>query len=541
MDDAELVRLIVKAFKEKELLRIGNRSYINAFKYPESRFDLKDLLPNGGSLQVLNPSPIGQILTDPSKLFTDKYIIPPTSLIFKWADRIYEKKWWGELAGGIPDTSKVMQSSIALLVGGTMVIKADTYIIPSTVDIGPNGISIYGEEWSATVLKAKDGLNAPIFKVDATTEDRHDITFKNFKIDGNKANQTAGNAIEIVSASPYRLDRFTFENLQFKDVYAWAIRLNNTSYDNTLTRDFDFRHIWIRDSSGGIYMTALLAVNINSVWITDFSDGYAGIRADKTSSVITMNGVIASTTPYRGCGFYLNIISNSYISNCHAYGCIEGFNIKQAEFLPIMIANSVAQNIRDSGWVIDTGLGDRRGWIYLVNCEAGDCSRAGVGAAAGFWIRCREVKLLNCKIYDAAPTPYMYGVSLYADSDLSTLIALCTFLNLYAPKAGVGTATFKHNTGYTTENSGVATFSGDGVKTEFDIGAHGLAESPTNPSRIYAEGTPVSPDAQAGSPCEVYPVDLDADGNYEALRVKFASAPPAGTDNVKVRWKAELY
>ena len=98
----------------------------------------------------------------------------------------------------------------------------------------------------------------------------------------------------------------------------------------------------------------------------------------------------------------------------------------------------------------------------------------------------------------------------------------------------------RRNFGYATENSGVATFSGNGVVAEFNIGAHGLAESPRDPSRIHAEGTPVSPDAIAASPCEVYPADLDADGAYESLRVKFAVAPPAGTDNVRVRWKAEL-
>jgi len=99
----------------------------------------------------------------------------------------------------------------------------------------------------------------------------------------------------------------------------------------------------------------------------------------------------------------------------------------------------------------------------------------------------------------------------------------------------------RRNLGWVTENSDVLTASGDGVVTEFDIASHGLAENPTDPSRIHAEATPVSADAQAASPCEIYPVDLDADGAYEALRVKFASAPAAGTNNVKVRWRAELH
>jgi len=109
------MKLIVKAFEEKELLKIGNRSYVNAFRYPESRFDVKDLMPNGGSLQVLKNPDMLQPLSDPGKLFTDKYVIPPSSLIFKWADRIYDKKWWGEIAGGLTDAATVIQQAVNAL------------------------------------------------------------------------------------------------------------------------------------------------------------------------------------------------------------------------------------------------------------------------------------------------------------------------------------------------------------------------------------------------------------------------------------------
>jgi len=114
LTEDEVARLIVKAFKEKELLKVGNRSYLNAFKYPESRFDPKDLTPNGGSPQTLDP-PLLQPLTDPSKLFTDKYVIPPSSLIFKWGDRVYDKRWWGGVYGGLTDASAVIQSALNAL------------------------------------------------------------------------------------------------------------------------------------------------------------------------------------------------------------------------------------------------------------------------------------------------------------------------------------------------------------------------------------------------------------------------------------------
>jgi len=108
--------------------------------------------------------------------------------------------------------------------------------------------------------------------------------------------------------------------------------------------------------------------------------------------------------------------------------------------------------------------------------------------------------------------------------------------------ADAGTQNIKEdNIGYPNKTSGVSTFSGDGTATEFTIASHNLAENPTDQKRLFCEVTPVSADAQGASPCECYPYDADGDGAYEALRVKFSTAPPSGTDNVVVRFKAELY
>jgi len=89
-------------------------------------------------------------------------------------------------------------------------------------------------------------------------------------------------------------------------------------------------------------------------------------------------------------------------------------------------------------------------------------------------------------------------------------------------------------------NSGTATFNGDGTTTDFLIGAHGLAENPSDRARIHVKVTPVSGDAVDASPCVAYASDEDADGAFESIRVKFINAPISGTNNVVVRWKAEL-
>ena len=74
-------------------------------------------------------------------------------------------------------------------------------------------------------------------------------------------------------------------------------------------------------------------------------------------------------------------------------------------------------------------------------------------------------------------------------------------------------------------NSGIATFSGDGSTTQFKI-EHGLVKAPSK-----VQVTPMSADA-AG---DFY---VTADDTY--IYINYSTAPPSGTDNVKVSWCAEV-
>jgi len=91
-------------------------------------------------------------------------------------------------------------------------------------------------------------------------------------------------------------------------------------------------------------------------------------------------------------------------------------------------------------------------------------------------------------------------------------------------KVGVNTIC-RCNDGYVTENEGVATFSGDGTTTVFNI-AHGLAGTPTK----YGV-SPLTPDADADRT-----ITVDASN----IVVSFSVAPPTGTDNVKFGWWAKI-
>ena len=156
----------------------------------------------------------------------------------------------------------------------------------------------------------------------------------------------------------------------------------------------------------------------------------------------------------------------------------------------------------------------------------------------GIYIRALKTKVINNNLYDDQDSPTQrYHIYVYwGDSEIvgNTFGAAASGAYSVRGDSPVKPALIKFNIGYTTENSGTATFDGDGTTTDFSIGAHGLAV--TDPSRIVVKVSPVSADAIAASPCVGY---VDPADNTK-IRVKFASAPASGSGNVKIVWEAQV-
>ena len=121
-----------------------------------------------------------------------------------------------------------------------------------------------------------------------------------------------------------------------------------------------------------------------------------------------------------------------------------------------------------------------------------------------------------------------YGVSFNAGDGL-VVVEGNTLENMRLEAINIGGSPpdyrIKGNVGYATENSGTATFSGDGSTTQFSI-EHGLVSTPSK-----VQVTAMSSDA-AG---DFY---VTADSTY--IYVNYKTAPPSGTDNVKLSWYAEV-
>jgi len=140
---------------------------------------------------------------------------------------------------------------------------------------------------------------------------------------------------------------------------------------------------------------------------------------------------------------------------------------------------------------------------------------------------CEANKIIANKCYDDQDTKTQeYGIKERGATDYNVIVYNDVRENKTAGLYIVGANTIvKNNIGYLTENSGTATFSGDGSTTQFSI-EHGLVSTPSK-----VQVTPMSEDASG----DFY---VTADATY--IYVNYKTAPPSGTDNIKVSWHAEV-
>ena len=174
------------------------------------------------------------------------------------------------------------------------------------------------------------------------------------------------------------------------------------------------------------------------------------------------------------------------------------------------------------------------GGILRSNCLTSDSHGLAISA------KDNEVhlKIKSLRVFDDQETPTQTkAIELFGDKPIKLKIfdsllsgSVSNFKN--SNTASDTEITIRRTGGYTTENSGNATFSGDGSTTDFEIGAHSLAI--TDPSKIVVKVSPVSQDAIDASPCIGY---VDPSDNTK-IRVKFDSPPASGSDNIKITWEA---
>jgi hypothetical protein len=377
------------------------------------------------------------------------------------------------------DASTVIQNALnALTSGGKIFIKDGTYIINTTL-LPKSSVTIEGETPSGSILKAKNGLNAPVLKVDASSGNVYDVEIRNLCVDGNRSNQTAGDGIYAKVGSGYELRRITLENVQIKNAWGYGVYLDNAGQSNEALRLPVLRHLWIYSCGGGVRLSSVNIAELHDIVIEGMqSNDYQGVRVDSGCGALRFSDVQVYNYSRIGKGFDLYSLTYAELINCGVYLADSGFEISQSEDQLIALTNCIARDINKAGFILNPGTDSSYGAIVLTACSAEECSRNPAHEYMGFWIRCKNVQLIGCIAEDPISPPNMYAFQLDAICDETVRIIGCTFKNMYGmftPASG-GTALFIGNSGYVTENSGTATILSGNTSVTF---AHGLAGTPT--------------------------------------------------------------
>lgn len=162
--------------------------------------------------------------TNTSRIYT-KDINGITSLLYKdttgrerLLDRgIYDIREFGALVDGSTDDSAAIQAAIdaaELAGGGTVFFPSGTAVIGSTIIVGSN-MTLAGVGWSSVLLLA-DAADVDMIRNEnfsnIGTGDTN-ITIRDLKIDGNRANQTAGADVHGIAFDADETERNTYVNL----------------------------------------------------------------------------------------------------------------------------------------------------------------------------------------------------------------------------------------------------------------------------------------------------------------------------------------
>ena len=287
------------------------------------------------------------------------------------------------------------------------------------------------------------------------------------------------------------------------------------------------------------------AMNINASNLISINAPVFGINIETTSGYSQLENINISDVYIEGAQ------SHCIEINTAKKVTIKGFTVKQCGVSGIDIFDSDEVKIIDGVSELNNRYGiiiwmsaktPRR--IDIENVTARNNSQELAGAYDGIRIgaAAEEVSIINCRAYDDQTTPTQsYGIYIAGQDKKYKVMMNTVYGNINGQISFTAgkPVLLKSNVGFVTENSGTVVLSGDGVASDFLLGGHGLSPGISDPGGVIVRCTPASPDAIAASPITCYLSDEDGDGVYESIRAKFTTAPPAGTNNIKITWTAE--
>jgi len=432
------------------------------------------------------------------------------------------RDWRGTIRHSGPDASTVIQGAINDLsvTGGMIFFRAGTYEIKTTLSLVSN-LMLCGEG-PTTILKLADKANTRLILDDTP---QVNLVFKDLVLDGNKANQDDGAAwserhvLALGNKTGVLLDGVTVKNAR----HGCGLRLadsQNVKITNCIFKDNgDPAAAFLCDHIGN-YRGKNVEVR-GSLFDTCTDVGVASDNCQRQviADCVFFDCEYGGFTWYNydddyPTPLYLTVTGCVIDGNGSTYGFYTGRRGGQAKVPAYAtIVGNVIVKAATCCYVVLLARS------VIANNFIGDLSTAKGIVLDGAW---------RCTIHNNIFWNLATGLSFEGAPGMGVDVRHNYFQDVATPISEVVTpadAIYKYNRGYTTENFGIATFSGDGVTTVFNI-AHGLTDTPT-----FYTAEPLTTDARASRL-------LSADATN--ITITFDTAPPSGTDNIKFSWKAEV-
>ena len=219
------------------------------------------------------------------------------------------------------------------------------------------------------------------------------------------------------------------------------------------------------------------------------------------------------------CGGHNKIIQGNFIENSPERLFLKGSNIIVANNI---FKNSALEGIRVDGPSDNVIIADNH---FIENEQSLGYPQAELFLQGGSDEHITNVQIIGNSFITRTDETVRAIVAQYVDH---INILRNNFITVSGDKIRLYNVTdkkIKDNINHITENSGTATFSGDGTTTQFSI-AHGLVSTPT---KVLV--TPMSSDAAS---------DFYVTADDTNIYINYKSAPPSGTDNLKFSWYAEV-
>jgi hypothetical protein len=450
----------------------------------------------------------------------------------------------------------VIQASInALPNGGKILIKAGTYIISDVIT--PKAYQTIAGEGRATILKLANNVSKNIIEFAAPGgADIPGWTIRDIALDGNRLNQT-GVGTDRYQNCIYtqHCTNFTIKNVYVTGAFYSGLAINHATratvenviaYDNgdsgvLITGAGDsyvndqctFKNIKAysngRGTQAGASFAGVVLINTlrSELDAIAYDNGHGtdgrNFVIDRVESsrlkLISYNANANKGVEFRGSCAYLDAEIIIKQDNTGAHGIISYSTTVSLKYSKLKIIAIDCYN-----------------YFLALNCTAYYNDISGMfintkplaGANLVYLATDAKYNRIHDSIFMDLSSPLSRPRAILEDTggDYNQVFD-CYFGSFtVTPVQFTGAnSRAKRNVGYVTENGGTATFSGNGSTTTFTI-AHGLA------------GTPKSWRVEAGSSDAKGDKYVTADATN--LTVTFATAPPAGTNNVVLVWQAEM-